>query len=58
MREDQLMHEADISPAELYETMLEDENSMTFINYQESLSTQDIQYFKKILIDWLFEVGE
>ncbi len=54
-----MQHEADVSPAELYLTMLEDEKTMTFVKYQERLAKAiEVQNFKKILIDWLFEVGE
>lgn len=38
LREKSLNHEADISPAELYFTMLEDEKIMTHIKYDASLA--------------------
>ena len=31
---------------------------MTFIVFDESLASLEITSFKKILIDWIFEVGE
>jgi len=37
--------------------MLKDEKHMSHINYQTNL-THDILEFKKVLIDWLFEIGE
>lgn len=36
MRTEDMNHEADVSPAELYLTMLQDEKHMTYVTYQES----------------------
>eukprot|EP00347_Sterkiella_histriomuscorum_P015658 403356188 len=58
MRCDQLKHEADVSPAEMYEKLLEDEPTQTYLQFRESLAHPDIMNYKKILIDWLFEVGQ
>ena len=52
-------HEADVSPAELYQMMLEDELTMTHLTYKKSeKKNANEHHFKKILIDWLFEIGE
>lgn len=31
---------------------------MTYITYEETLATQEVVCLKKVLIDWIFEVGE
>ena len=31
---------------------------MTYIEYDDALASQEVTCFKKVLIDWIFEVGE
>lgn len=37
--------------------MLRDEIKFTYISYDESVS-EEIVIIKKVLVDWLFEIGE
>lgn len=56
-----MAHEADVSPAELYLIMLTDENILpsAAATYNQHELTYSLCYDKKkILIDWLFEIGE
>jgi hypothetical protein len=57
LRCDELKHDADVSPAEMYAQLINDEIIQTHVEYRESLVHPDIMNYKKVLIDWLFEVG-
>jgi len=52
-----LKHDADVSPAELLHTLIQDETLFTYVKFNESLVHPDIINYKKVLIDWLFEIG-
>ncbi|CDW90558.1 n-terminal domain containing protein [Stylonychia lemnae] len=58
LRQDDLKHDADVSPAELLQTLIQDEQFFTHVKYNESQIHPDIINYKKVLIDWLFEIGQ